>query len=77
MKFQTEEELLITIGKNVKAIRKKANLTQSMLCEIAGISLSYLTKIEAPRTHKSVSLPLLNQIANALNVEITEFFKTD
>lgn len=75
MKFQTEEELLITIGKNVKAIRIKANLTQAQLCDIAGISLSYLTKIEAPKIHKTVSLPLLNQIANALNVEITEFFK--
>ena len=75
MKFHTEEELLITISKNVKELRKKANLTQAQLCEIAGISLSYLTKIEAPKVHKSVSLSLLNQIANALNVEITEFFK--
>lgn len=75
MKFQTEKELLITIGKNVKTIRKKANLTQAQLCDIAGISLSYLTKIEAPGIYKSVSLSILNQIANALNVEITEFFK--
>ena len=45
------------------------------LAEQAGISISYLSKIEAAGCDKSLSISTLNQIANALNVDIINFFK--
>ena len=45
------------------------------LAEQAKISISYLSKIEATGCDKSLSISVLNQIANVLGVEIMEFFK--
>ena len=43
--------------------------------EQAKISISYLSKIEASGCDKSLSISVLNQIANVLGVEISEFLK--
>ena len=75
MKFKTETELNRTIGTNIKHYRVLANLTQIQLSEKAGISISYLSKIEALGCNKSLSISILNQIANVLDIDITEFFK--
>ena len=74
MKFKNESELYKTIGQNIKFQREEAALTQQQLAEKAQISLSYLSKIEASGCEKSLSISVLNQLANALNVDITEFF---
>ncbi len=44
------------IGRNIKKYRTQSNLTQEELCEKVGISISYLSKIEAPNCNKSFSL---------------------
>ncbi len=75
MQFKNENELYFTIGKNIKFYREKAQLTQIKLSELSGISISYLTKIEAPSCNKSISLALLNNIANALEIDICDFFR--
>lgn len=75
MKFQDDKSLYGTIGRNIKSYRLQSGLTQSQLADKIGISISYLTKIEAEKCNKSISLSILNNIANSLNVEITEFFK--
>ena len=49
-------------------------MTQVQLAEQAKISTSYLAKIEAAGCNKSLSISVLNQIANVLGVEINEFF---
>lgn len=77
MKFPTDEELYKTIGHNIKKYRAAAHLTQSELAEAVDISLSYLSKIEAAGCNKSLSISVLNQIANTLNVDIRKFFKED
>ncbi|MBD5087433.1 MAG: helix-turn-helix transcriptional regulator [Clostridiales bacterium] len=77
MQFPTDEELYKTIGCNIKKYRSAAHLTQSELAEAVDISLSYLSKIEAAGCNKSLSISVLNQIANTLNVDITKFFKED
>lgn len=77
MKFTTDIELYRVIGSNIKRYRECAKLTQPQLAESAQISISYLSKIEAFGCDKSISISVLNQIANILNVEITEFFKED
>jgi transcriptional regulator with XRE-family HTH domain len=75
MRFNNDADLYQAIGANIKQYREQANLTQVQLAEKAQISISYLSKIEASGCNKSLSISVLNQIANVLDVEIIEFFK--
>lgn len=75
MHFENDTDLYRIIGTNIKYYREQSRLTQIQLAEQAGISISYLSKIEATGCNKSLSISVLNQIANVLSVEINEFFK--
>lgn len=75
MYFNNDIELYSFIGSNIKFYREQAKLTQTQLAEQAQISISYLSKIEASGCNKSLSISILNQIANALGIEICNFFK--
>ena len=75
MHFNNDSDLYRTIGSNIKHYRQQANLTQMQLAEKAQISISYLSKIEASGCDKSLSISVLNQIANVLNVEIHDFLR--
>lgn len=75
MYFKNDRELYSTIGKNIKIHRMAAGFTQAQFSDMLGISISYLTKIEAANCDKSLSLSLLNHIANTLSIEITKFFE--
>lgn len=77
MFFKSDTELYNVIGKNIKHYREQSNLTQMQLAERAQISISYLSKIEASGCNKSLSISVLNQIANILNVEIENFFREE
>lgn len=75
MYFNDDTDLYRVIGTNIKFYREQAQLTQIQLAEQAKISISYLSKIEATGCNKSLSISVLNQIANVLGIEIIEFFK--
>lgn len=75
MQFPNETELYQVIGSNIKYYREQAGLTQIQLSEQIQISISYLSKIEASGCVKSLSISVLNHIANTLDVDITEFFQ--
>ena len=75
MRFNNDTDLYQVIGANIKQYREQANLTQVQLAEHAKISISYLSKIEASGCNKSLSISVLNQIANVPDIEIREFFK--
>ena len=77
MNFNNDSELYRTLGSNINHYRQQAYLTQMQLAEKAQISISYLSKIEASGCDKSLSISVLNQIANVLNVEINDFFKEE
>ena len=68
------EERFKKIGGNIKDFRIKKNLTQQELAERVGISLSYLSKIEAENCNKSFSLHVLFDIADVLDVDIRDLF---
>jgi len=74
MQFSNETDLYQVIGSNIKYFRLKAGLTQVQLSEKLQISISYLSKIEASGCNKSLSISVLNHIANTLDIDITEFF---
>lgn len=75
MHFESDTSLYHVIGANIKHYREQAKLTQMQLAEQSGISISYLSKIEAAGCDKNLSISALNQIANVLGIEIIQFFK--
>ncbi len=65
--------LEIAIGKQVRAQRKRLNLTVAALARQAGLSTGMLSKIENGQT--SPSLATLTALASALHVPVTSFFR--
>lgn len=68
-----EKVLEVAIGREVRAHRRKQNITVADLSETTGLSIGMLSKIENGNT--SPSLTTLQTLANALAVPITSFFR--
>lgn len=68
------EEKMRQIGLNISYYRKYRNLTQLQLAEKVNLSSCYISQIERGLVKKSVSLPVLISIAEALNVEVGKLF---
>lgn len=60
------------IGIKISKYRNKKNLTQEELANKVGISYSYLTQIEASNVVKKMSLEVLFDIADVLNIDIKD-----
>lgn len=58
----------MSIGKNLKKIRKEKNLKQKDVAELVGISRSFYSDIENDR--KNVSSSTLSKVSNALGVSV-------
>ena len=56
------------MGDNIAYYRKHAGLTQEQLAERVGISRQHLGAIEAPNLVRPISLELLFNIADVLNI---------
>lgn len=69
-----EEELLITIGQNIRAARKDQHLTLKQMARRTGLSVSLLSQIE--RAESSASVSSLFKLATALDCKLTDFFGT-
>lgn len=67
-----EEELLMTIGRNIRVARKDRNLTLKQMARRTGLSVSLLSQIE--RAESSASVSSLYKLARALDCSLTEFF---
>ena len=61
-----------SIGIKISEYRLKRKLTQEELANKVGISYSYLTQIEAPNVVKKMSLEVLFDIADALEIDIKD-----
>ncbi len=68
-----EKVLEVAIGREVRAYRRKQEITVAELSAITGISIGMLSKIENGNT--SPSLTTLQSLANALSVPLTAFFR--
>ena len=66
-------KLCTILGTNIRKLRAERELSQEELAHRAGIDRSYLSEIE--NGHKSVGVVVLDDIAAALEVEITDLFK--
>jgi DNA-binding NtrC family response regulator len=67
-----EEKLLETIGENIRARRKKCDLTLKQTARRTGLSVSLLSQIE--RAESSASVSSLYKLARAFDCRLTEFF---
>lgn len=68
-----EEELLITIGRNIRNARKHRNLTLKQMSRRTGLSVSLLSQIE--RAESSASVSSLYKLSMALDCKMTDFFE--
>lgn len=62
------------IGKKVRELREAKNLTIKKLSELVECTPSLISQLERGKTDPSISM--LKKIAEALNVNITDFFMT-
>jgi len=69
------QEIKAALGKNIKILRAHRHYSQEKLAEKADISIIYLSSIE--RGKKFPKPAILGQIAEGLDVELYELFKTD
>ena len=71
----TGQELRVNLGKAIRFYRKQKQLTQAELAEKADISITFLSKIE--RGLKFPTSDTLSGLANGLEIEIYQLFRTD
>lgn len=62
------------VGKQIRLLRKRVKMTQSVLASKANMEESALQRIEAGRTNPTIKT--LFKISNALNVELKVLFET-
>lgn len=60
------------IGQKIAKYRKQKGLSQEELANNVGISYSYIIQIEAPNVVKKMSLEVLFDIADFLEIDIKE-----
>ncbi|MDG1353385.1 MAG: XRE family transcriptional regulator [Sulfitobacter sp.] len=68
-----EKVLEVAIGREVRAFRRKQEITVAELSATTGLSIGMLSKIENGNT--SPSLTTLQTLANALAIPLTAFFR--
>lgn len=63
------------IRENIRKYRKQKHLTQQNLADMTDISREYICDIENKHRNKHITIALLGRIAEALEVDISVFFK--
>lgn len=69
------DEQLKRIGLNISLQRKLKGITQAQLAEMVNISRTHMSNIEAPKVKTALSIELLLDIANALEIEPALLFQ--
>ena len=69
------DEQLKRIGLNISLQRKLKGITQAQLAEMVNISRTHMSNIEAPKVKTAISIDLLLDIANALEIEPSLLFQ--
>lgn len=72
MRYSDSKLFIVEIGKRIKILRKKLNLTQFDLAVRADLEENAIQRIETGRVNST--LKTLLKISNALDVEFYELF---
>ena len=70
--MDSKQNILIKFGERVREIRKGKSLSQEELAYKAGLHRTYIGMIE--RAEKNITLINIEKIANALEINIQQFF---
>ena len=73
--FHDEDYYYDIVRYNIRRYRRMADYTQAELAELIDISVYYLCQIETGKPKKYFTLTLLGRIADALEIDIKEFFE--
>lgn len=73
-KIHPSDYYYYVVRKNIKKYRKEKGHTLQSLSEAADMSMDYLAEIESEKRKKSFSIAILGRIADALEIDIKEFF---
>ncbi|MBR1425206.1 helix-turn-helix transcriptional regulator [bacterium] len=68
-----DKDLLIQLGRNIKAERVRRGYTQEVFAEKIGFTREYISRIE--RGQENMSILKINNLANVLEVEINNILK--
>ena len=71
----TQKDFIEKIGKKIRSLRKKQNLTQEALADLCFLDRTYIGGIE--RGERNFSLINLFKIAKSLNVRPEEIVKVE
>lgn len=63
------------IRQNIKRFRQQKKLTQQNLADMTGMSREYICDVENEKRNKHLTIAALGRIADAMKIDITEFFK--
>lgn len=69
-----KEDVLQQLGKRVKSLREKHNVTQEELAVRSGISLKYIQRVEG-KTPSNIGLEYLEKLSIGFNTPLWELLK--
>ena len=72
--YNTNDHYYNIIRKNIKKYRKEKHLTQQQLADATDLSVDYICEIESSTKNKTFSIRVVGRIADALEIDIKEFF---
>ena len=65
------------VRKNIKKYRKQLGWTQQRLADECGLTMNYVAKIESFKMQRGFTIESLGRIADALGINIKDFFDED
>ncbi len=68
---------IMTVGLKVGYYRRMSDMTQEQLSEYTGMSLNFISQLEAPNIFYAPSLKSLHKIAKALGVPVSKLVSED
>ena len=68
------KDIRFKIGSRIKELREQKNLSQKDLSFISDLDRSYIASVESGS--RNISIVNIERIAHALNVSISDFFKS-
>ena len=72
--FHDDEYYYEIVKTNIKKYRLEHKLTQQNLADLSGVSRQYICDIENKNRNKHITIAILGRVADALNINIIEFF---
>lgn len=72
--IHNDEYYYTIIRKNIRKFRLERSLTQQDLADMTELSREYICDIENEKRGKHLTIAVLGRIAEALNVDIRDFF---